>query len=60
MGLFQKTFLSLLCLPEQTELVITALKIDLLTDFKLSLSGLKAELWSYTLQGNMGKSSWFR
>lgn len=34
MGLLGQTFLPLMCLPEQTDLLVTALKIDLLTEFR--------------------------
>ena len=52
--LFGRTFLSLMALPGQTEIVLTALEMDLLI---MGLSKLQVELKTGKIQGKMGKSS---
>ena len=59
-SLLQQTLLSRIGLPGRTELILTDLKINLRTYFTMGLSVLQTGLRTDTLQGNMGKSSWFK
>ena len=56
-SLLERKLRLLMSLPGRTELVLTALKINLQTNFTIGLSGLQMELPTDTLQGNMRKSS---